>query len=151
MYKIEVKKEFAKEINYVDILKTILSKYFSVENGYKLITKENEIELIYQKDFMETIIDKLSNKNNTNNKIIFIEDIISKIQLDLLDWNTLKFYEYFNEYFNEDNEKIYAIDFVDNNLEVITKIYGKNKLHVYVKAYLDRLEDLDKKTRVLHQ
>lgn len=147
MFKIEVKKEFAKEINYVDILKTILSKYFSVENGYKLITKENEIELIYKKDFMETIIDKLSNKNNTNNKIIFIEDIISKIQLNLLDWNTLKFYEYFNE----DNEKIYAIDFVDNNLEVITKIYGINKLHVYVKAYLERLEDLDKKTRVLYQ
>ena len=147
MFKIEVTKEFAKEINYVDILKTILNKYFSVENGYKLITKENEIELIYKKDFMETIIDKLSNKNNTNNKIIFIEDIISKIQLDLLDWNTLKFYEYFNE----DNEKIYAIDFVDNNLEVITKIYGINKLHVYVKAYLDRLEDLDKKTRILYQ
>ena len=147
MYKIEVKKEFAKEINYVDILKTILSKYFSVENGYKLITKENEIELIYKKDFMEIIIDKLSNKNNTNNKIIFIEDIISKIQLDLLDWNTLKFYEYFNE----DNEKIYAIDFVDNNLEVITKIYGINKFNVYIKAYLDRLEDLDKKTRVLYQ
>lgn len=147
MFKIEVTKEFAKEINYVDILKTILNKYFSVENGYKLITKENEIELIYKKDFMETIINKLSNKNNTNNKIIFIEDIISKIQLDLLDWNTLKFYEYFNE----DNEKIYAIDFVDNNLEVITKIYGKNKLHVYVKAYLDRLEDLDKKTRILYQ
>ena len=146
MFKIEVKKEFAKEINYVDILKTILNKYFSVENGYKLITKENEIELIYKKDFMETIIDKLSNKNNTNNKIIFTEDIISKIQLNLLDWNTLKFYEYFNE----DNEKIYAIDFVNNNLEVITKIYGKNKLHVYVKAYLERLEDLDKKTRVLH-
>ncbi len=147
MFKIEVTKEFAKEINYVDILKTILNKYFSVENGYKLITKENEIELIYKKDFMETIINKLSNKNNTNNKIIFIEDIISKIQLNLLDWNTLKFYEYFNE----DNEKIYGIDFVDNNLEVITKIYGKNKLHVYVKAYLDRLEDLDKKTRVLYQ
>lgn len=147
MYKIEVKKEFTKEINYINILKTILNKYFSIENGYKLITKENEIELIYKKDFMETIIDKLSNKNNTNNKIIFIEDIISKIQLDLLNWNTLKFYEYFNK----NNEKIYAIDFFDNNLEVITKIYGKNKLHVYVKAYLERLEDLDKKTRVLHQ
>lgn len=147
MFKIEVTKEFAKEINYVDILKTILNKYFSVENGYKLITKENEIELIYKKDFMETIIDKLSNKNNTNNKIIFIEDIISKIQLDLLDWNTLKFYEYFNE----DNEKIYAIDFVNNNLESITKIIGSNKFHVYIKAYLDRLEELDKKTRVLHQ
>lgn len=147
MFKIEVKKEFAKEINYVDILKTILNKYFSVENGYKLITKENEIELIYKKDFMETIIDKLSNKNNTNNKIIFIEDIISKIQLDLLDWNTLKFYEYFNE----DNEKIYAIDFVNNNLESITKIIGSNKFHVYIKAYLDRLEDLDKKTRILYQ
>lgn len=147
MFKIEVTKEFAKEINYVDILKTILNKYFSVENGYKLITKENEIELIYKKDFMETIIDKLSNKNNTNNKIIFIEDIISKIQLDLLDWNTLKFYEYFNE----DNEKIYAIDFVNNNLESITKIIGSNKFHVYIKAYLDRLEDLDKKTRILYQ
>ena len=147
MFKIEVTKEFAKEINYVDILKTILNKYFSVENGYKLITKENEIELIYKKDFMETIIDKLSNKNNTNNKIIFIEDIISKIQLDLLDWNTLKFYEYFNE----DNDKIYAIDFVNNNLESITKIIGSNKFHVYIKAYLDRLEELDKKTRILHQ
>lgn len=147
MYKIEVKKEFTKEINYIDILKTILSKYFSVENGYKLITKENEIELIYQKDFMETIINKLSNKNNTNNKIIFIEDIISKIQLNLLDWNTLKFYEYFNE----DNEKIYAIDFVNNNLESITKIIGSNKFHVYIKAYLDRLEELDKKTRIFHQ
>ena len=147
MFKIEVTKEFAKEINYVDILKTILNKYFSVENGYKLITKENEIELIYKKDFMETIIDKLSNKNNTNNKIIFIEDIISKIQLDLLDWNTLKFYEYFNE----DNDKIYAIDFVNNNLESITKIIGSNKFHVYIKAYLDRLEELDKKTRILYQ
>ena len=31
MYKIEVKKEFAKEINYVDILKTILSKYGDTE------------------------------------------------------------------------------------------------------------------------
>ena len=95
---------------------------------------------------METIINKLSNKNNTNNKIIFIEDIISKIQLNLLDWNTLKFYEYFNE----DNEKIYAIDFVNNNLEVITKIYGINKFNVYIKAYLERLEELDKKTRVLY-
>lgn len=141
---------FLKTLDFNSLLKELLNKYFKINNGYKLTIKNDVLELNYRYD-KNIIKEILFNKRNIDStkRYILVEELIFKIQEDLIKNKVCKFYEYIK---NENNciSKIYAIDFIKNNCEVNFKILGPIKLFVYIKAYLEFIEDKDKKLRFFH-
>lgn len=118
--------------NLNELKKELIKKYFNISEDYIEFTIENGVITI---DFSPScFINYFKDIRRVNQ-----EELISLIQKDLLKTNVLKFYEYFNVSdgeFNENN-KMYAIDVLNNNTELTLKYIGKNKLLVYIQAYLD--------------
>lgn len=130
----KVDNKFEKNFDLETLGKEMLLKYFKKDGKYKLTFENNYFVLDSNPD---AIFFKKIEK-------IYAEEIITKIQEELLKDNISHFYETIDP---KNSSKKYTIDILSKNLEPTIRVYGTNKLHVYLKIYIIVIQDEDKKLR----